>query len=193
MFEVEQTVKYLKGAVQNPELTWNDYISENFDWKSTAVIITLPMVVVSIFVNYVLAKFVFTSSGLAHIYTGELFLKTMAFALVSYFVFSYILAFFSSKFGGEADYDNALAASSLSAVPGALGSALSSVPVVGWLISIVLSIYTLVLLYRCIPVFLKVPQHKRLFHFIVSVAVWIIIAGVLATVFGVSMLGGLES
>ena len=82
MFEVEQTVKYLKGAVQNPEPTWNDYISENFDWKSTAVIITLPMVVVSIFVNYVLAKFVFTSSGLAHIYTGELFLKTMAFALV---------------------------------------------------------------------------------------------------------------
>lgn len=189
MFELEKTVKYIKGAIKEPEPTWDEYISENYDWKTTAVLITLPLVIVSMLVNFLITKFFFGSELMGEIYSSELLLKAIVFAVAGYLILAYIVAFFSSKFGGEEDYDKSFAAVSLCAAPAALGSAISSIPVLGWIISIVLSVYTLILFYRSMPVFLKVPENKRIIHFIVSIICWLIAAGIIGSVFGLTALG----
>jgi len=51
-------------------------------------------------------------------------------------------------------------------VPSLLGQILGTLPYVGWIIALGLGLYSLVLLYRAIPVFLNVSLENRVKHFI---------------------------
>jgi len=95
---------------------------------------------------------------------------------------------FAGVFEGKRNFDAAFAALSLAMVPAVVGGILSPLPWLGWLIGLVAGIYSLVLLYQFIPVFMVVPEAKRVLHFVVSLVVAIvvnmIVAGLLGAMFG---------
>ncbi len=50
MFDFTRTLALIKGAIFDPEPTWDNAS----DWKKTAVLLTGPLIVVSVVLEYVL-------------------------------------------------------------------------------------------------------------------------------------------
>ncbi len=179
MPDLSKTTYYLKGALTDPKTIWDQYNNENADWKTTAKQITVPLVVASAVLTY-LFSLLFSSYQPYSVMTGSFrfFILSLVFTLIGYFIFSWITGHLAGYFKGQKNFDKSLAAVSLAAVPAAVGSVLGTLPFIGPILSIVLSIYSLVLLYRNIPVFLQVPQENRVKHFI-STLVLSFIVGIL--------------
>ena len=45
MFDVNRTVRLIKGALLEPKPTWQAYLSDSDDWRETAKDLTLPLIV----------------------------------------------------------------------------------------------------------------------------------------------------
>lgn len=56
---------------------------------------------------------------------------------------------------------------------------------IGWLISLALGVFSLVLLYKIIPSYLEVPEEKRVVHFIASLIATFILVFIVNMIFGV--------
>ena len=82
---------------------------------------------------------------------------------------AFIFDFLVGVFADERDFDAAYAVVGLAVIPAALGNAAAPLPWVGWLVSLAASIYSLMLAYRFIPVFLNLPEASRVKHFVVSI------------------------
>ncbi len=54
MFDFTRTLALIKGAIFDPEPTWDSYLPDASDWKKTAVLLTGPLIVVSVVLEYVL-------------------------------------------------------------------------------------------------------------------------------------------
>jgi hypothetical protein len=111
--------------------------------------------------------------------------RAMVFALIGYAVAAFVFCFFAGLFKGRKDFNRALAALTLAAVPGSVGTVLSSIPFVGWLISLGLGIYSLVLLYRIQPLYLEVPEDSQVVHFVASLLGTMIAVAVVSVVLGI--------
>lgn len=192
MIDIAKTIYYIRGALLEPNKTWDEYLTEQKSWQETAALITVPLIVASAILTYIFSLIFRTPFG---IYTGTFsaLVVGLIISLIAYMVFSFIIAWLAGYFKGENNFDNGLAAVSLAAVPAAVGSILGTIPWIGWIISLALSIYTLVLLYRNIPVFLKVPDESRVKHFISSIVavfiVGIILSMIMAAFVGVEQYG----
>ena len=101
------------------------------------------------------------------------------------FILAFIIDRLAGPFDGEPNFDAAYACIALSVIPYAAGSILGMLPWIGWLLSIAASIYSLVLAYKFIPIFLKVHEDSRVKHFVAT----IVIAFVVSIVFGLIMGG----
>src|SRR5690606_6083547 len=86
--------------------------------------------------------------------------------------------------GGKRHFALGFAAVTLAAVPAFVGQALAPVPWIGWLLSFGLGIYSLVLLWRIIPLYLEVPDAKRALHYIVSLIACIIVSLLVSAIAG---------
>lgn len=183
MPDFTKTIYYIKGAITDPKTIWDQYNNENADWKTTAKQITFPLVLASAILTYVFSL-VFSGYQPYSVMTGSFrfFILSLVFTLLGYFIFSFIIGYLAGYFKGLNNFDKSLAAVSLAAVPSAVGSVAGTLPFIGPILSIVLSIYSLVLLYRNIPVFLQVPQENRVKHFISTIVLSFIVAFVLSMI-----------
>jgi len=166
MLDLKRTVELVKNALLEPELTWEEYLTEAGDWKRTAVLLTGPLVVAAPLVAWLL-RFV-----IGGIVGARLPLAWMIMAIVNgaiaVAIVTLIVSSLASVFGGRSDFGRGLAATTLAFVPGFVGQALSGVPWIGGLIGLVCAIYALVLLWRIVPVYLDVPDAKRAPHYALS-------------------------
>jgi hypothetical protein len=105
-------------------------------------------------------------------------------AVVSLFVAAYLFSFFAGVFKGKQDFNKGMAAVSLAAIPAYVGGILGPLPWVGWLVSLALSVVTLMFLYKLIPLYLGVPQDKRIPHYVVSLIATVGVAFVVNMVLG---------
>jgi hypothetical protein len=104
----------------------------------------------------------------------------VAWTLVIAAIFDYL----AGTFGGTRGFDSAYAVVALAIVPSGLGGALGPIPWIGWLLSLGLGIYSLVLAYRFVPVFLGVPDDNRTKHFVISIIVALIVNLVIVLTIG---------
>ena len=101
-----------------------------------------------------------------------------------------VFNFLSGVFKGEANFDRAFAALSLAAIPAWVANALAPlIPFVGMLVSLAGGICSLVFMYRIIPLALRVPEGKRVVHFIASLVVTLVVNMVIGSVIGVGGMG----
>jgi hypothetical protein len=185
MIDINKTFAIVKGGLLDPANTWDAYLGESHTWQETTALLSAPLIIVSAIASAVLA-WVFSSHYMfaASPGPGGFFIGIIA-AFAGLFLAALIFSFFAGVFKGEHDFNNGLAAVSLAAIPSYVGAVVGTLPWIGWLLSLALTIVGLVFLYKIIPSYLKVPQQQRLVHFAVSLLVTVIAAVLLGMVFGI--------
>lgn len=184
MFDFARTVRLVTGALFDSEATWRSYLNEAGDWKKTAMLLTGPLIVAAGVVGYVLGFLGSGASLLGLRPTLGSALAGIIIAAIAAVIVAFIFSALAGPFGGKRSFALGLAATTLAFVPGYVGQALAGLPWIGWLLSIGLAIYGLVLLWRIIPLYLEVPQGKRAPHYIISLVASIVVMIVLSTIVG---------
>ena len=179
MFDPQKTLNLIKDGLLEPGKTWQSYLDENHDCKETAILLTGPLILVSVILSSILG-WVFSSQYMfAHRGGFWATILGLIAAVIGLLVAAFLFSYLAGVFNGKHDFNKGFAALSLAAIPGYLGGVLGTLPWIGWLIAIALGITSLVFLYKIIPLYLEVPEEKRALHYIVSlistfVAVFII-------------------
>ncbi len=168
MFDIEATIKWVTDVLKDPHGAAIAYKDLAAPWKQTFLQITLPVYAAGSVFGYILAlitggSFLFGEATLG------LFLFGFLWSLAWTFVIAFIFDYFVGVFADGHNFDAAYAVVGLAVIPAALGNAAAPLPWIGWLVSLAASIYSLMLAYRFIPVFLTLPEEHRVKHFIVSI------------------------
>lgn len=190
MPDFQKTIELIKNGLLEPRETWRAYAAEDRDWQSTAVLLTLPLIIASFVLAGVLSL-MFGGYGAYGPGTGfGAWLISLVMAVVGIAIAAFIFSYLAGVFQGRHDFNKGLAALSLAAVPGYLGNIVGVVPYIGWLVSLVLGVVSLVFLYQIIPLYLQVPDNKRVLHYVCSLVATFIVMLILGTVLG---FGGMMS
>ncbi|MDJ0748227.1 MAG: Yip1 family protein [Woeseiaceae bacterium] len=194
MIDLARTFSLIRGGVFDPEKTWRDYLPEADDWQKTALLLTGPLIILSAVAAYLIG---FLGSGVSLFGQFRPTIMTTIVAMISSAIAAGVVAFIvgalAGAFGGKGNFALGLAATTFAFIPGYIGQAVLWVPWVGGLLALGLFIYSLVLLWKIIPIFLGVPDGKRTGHFILSligsVAAMIVLSITLGRFMGPSMPG----
>jgi hypothetical protein len=192
MFDLQRTIELMKGMVVEPRPTWEAYYLESSDLQRTLGLLTIPGIVIAALLNWVLSLLFspfYMFGGLGVGLSTNIF--TAVVIAVAIAVNTFLVTYLAGVFKGERDYPRGLAALSLAYVPSWLGWILAAVPFVGGLIALVLALYSVVLLYKMIPLYLKVPQSARAGHFVSTIIAGMVVWAVLMMTVGRSMVGGM--
>lgn len=182
MFDPNRTLALVKGALLDAEATWRSYLPEAGDWKRTAFLLTGPLIVLSTVLAY-LGGLTSSGSSLLGMFRPTIAssLFNMVLAVIGIGIAAFIYSALAGVFGGKKDFALGLAALTLAFVPGYVGQAFSWLPWIGGLLAFGLGIYSLVLLWRILPLYLEVPAAKHAAHYIVSLIGTIIVMAVIGS------------
>lgn len=185
MFDINKTMELVKGGLTNPEPTWESYLGENPSWQRTALELTVPLAVAAILVGWLLSVLLggFFYYGYGHGPVLALILALIG-AGIGVAIMTFVMGFFAGTFGGEADYNRSFAGVSLAYIPGWVGIALGGIPFIGWLLQLAGTIVGLVFLYKIIPLAVRVPEEKRVLHFVVTIVVVIVVQMIIGLILG---------
>jgi len=109
---------------------------------------------------------------------------TMITSAIAAVVVAFIFSALAGAFGGKNSFALGLAATTFAFIPGYLGQAATWLPWVGGLLALGLFIYGLVLLWKIIPIYLEVPDGKRVGHYILSLVATIAVMFILSVTIG---------
>ena len=190
MFDIGKTLELVRGCLFDPQETWKSYHAENRSWKETAVLLAGPMIVIAMLLTGILS--VLFSGFYAFPRYGGFghWLLMLVWLFAGFALTAWIFTILAGVFKGRSDINRGVAALSLAAAPTYTGMVLGTLPMVGWLISLGLGILGLVFLYRLIPMYLEVPDEKRVVHFIVSLISTFVVGAVVGMMFGI---GGMDN
>ena len=180
MIDLNRTLGLIKGALFDPEATWQSYLPESDDWKKTAALLTGPLILLTAILGYIVGL---VSSGASMFGFRPTIMSTIAGIItgaIAAGVIAFIVSSLAGVFGGKSSFARGLAAISLAFVPGYLGQVLGWLPWIGGLVALGLFIYALVLLWRIIPMYLDVPDGRRAGHYISTILLTIIVMMVLS-------------
>ncbi|MDH3615346.1 MAG: YIP1 family protein [Gammaproteobacteria bacterium] len=172
MIDLKRTLSLISGGMFDSEQTWRNYLPEAENWQKTAFLLTGPLIIFAAVAAYI---FGFLGSDISlfgqfrpTIISTILTMITSAIAAV---VVAFVVSALAGAFGGKNNFALGLAATTFAFIPGYLGQAVTWLPWVGGLLAFGLFIYALVLLWKVIPVYLAVPDEKRVGHYILSLVV----------------------
>jgi hypothetical protein len=186
-FDLKKTLSLVKGSLLDHPATAESYRQEDPGWDQTLINLTVPVILAAVILSAILS-WVFDSFSMFSMAGGfGMFLRMLVWAVLGLFIFAFATAFLAGTFGGTNNFNRGFALVSLVAVVGYTGSVLGTLPWVGWILSLALAIYALVLFYRDIPVFLDVPQDKRVVHIIATIVVVVIVNIVISLAMGGGM------
>lgn len=183
MFDPTRTISLVKGAVLDSEATWQAYLPEAGDWKKTAILLTGPLIVVAAVLGYLVALVFAGDSLFVRVRpTLAMTLMNIIVGFVAIGIISWILSTLSSAFGGKSSFALGFAAATLAFVPGYAGQVITWLPWIGGILALGLAIYSLVLLWRIIPLYLEVPDNKRVLHYVLSLVAGIVVMAIVGNV-----------
>lgn len=178
------------GAITAPRAGWEAQRDKAPETQTVLLGYTLPVVVgttvVAALLSFILGTQDFLFSGVGRSFLGmlrEMVLGSLL-AVAGLAVLAYVVLALARVFGGHGTYAAALTMVSLVATPALLAGIPGALPWIGWIISLAAAIYSLVLLYQAIPVFLSVEGGKRPLHFIATLAAIIVVNLILGALFG---------
>lgn len=184
MIDLTRTMQLVREGLVEPEATWRSYLPEAGDWQKTAQLLTVPLVVGAAVLAFVLGLLGSGVSAFGFRPTLGGLILGIVWGLAAAAVIAGIFSSLAEMFGGKGGFALGLAATTLAFIPGYIGQVLGALPWIGWLLSIGLGIYSLVLLWRIIPLYLEVPEGKRTMHYVVSLIATIVAFMVLSLLLG---------
>ena len=186
MIDIGRTIELVTGALFERESTWRAYLPDAGDWRKTAFLLTGPLIIASAVIAYLVGLLAGNGMFRPTILST---VATIIMGAIAMGALSFIVSALSGTFGGKRDFSLALAAATLAFVPGYVGQALVWLPWIGWLLGIGLGIFSLVQLWQIIPMYLDVPDSKRVMHYIVSIVATIIVMMIVSRIFSPMMPG----
>ena len=169
MIDLNRTVKLISGGMFDAEKTWRDYLPEADNWQKTAILLTGPLIILAAVAAYL---FGFLGSDISMFGrfrpTIMSTIMTMITSAIAAAVVAFVFSALAGAFGGKNSFALGLAATTFAFIPGYLGQAAMWLPWIGGLLGFGLFIYGMVLLWKIIPIYLEVPDGKRVGHYILS-------------------------
>jgi hypothetical protein len=162
----------VQKAILQPESLWREEAAKNIDVKSFLQTLVLPVIVAVSIVSGVLTKVLgyhIPVIGVIYPSWSDMVMQiigTIILYIISIVILSWIAGYLAGIFGGKNDMGKALSMVFWISIPSLIGQVLGTIPYIGWIIALGLGIYSLVLLYKAIPIFLNVPLAERVKHFI---------------------------
>lgn len=182
MFDLDATLKWITAVLKTPDAAARDYAATGAPFMQSLMQLTLPGYVVAFVIGSILSGVL--GAGFAMGFGGmTLFLMMFVMSIVWTFVIAFVFDFLAGTFGGVKNFDSAYGMVALAVIPACLGTALSGIAWIGPLVSLLASIYSIVLTWQFVPVFLKVPEENRGKHFGISIAVLLVIGGILFAIY----------
>lgn len=191
MLDLKRTLELVRGALLDPEPTWRAYRAEAGDWRRTVLLLTGPLLVASAVLAWAFGYLQADTSMLAPLRpTPGTVVVNILTGAISAAVAAVVFAWVAGVTGGNNDIPLALAATTLAFVPAYLGEALAWFPWIGWIIALGLLVWSLVLLWRILPLYLAVPEEKRVLHYVLSLATVIVLVYILSRLVNAIFYGG---
>ena len=153
-------------------MLWQEEVAKGISWKDLLKSTALPFVAVVALLSALLTMLFghhIPLLGVIRPTVGDMIMQaigTIVLFVISILVFGWLAAWLAGKMDGRDDMDRSVSMLFWISIPSLVGQVLSTIPMVGLIIGFGLGIYSLVLLYKAIPVFLEVPRENRVKHFI---------------------------
>ncbi len=178
-----------KDGIVKPEEVWKEFLSSSFKFEDVLKKYVAPIVIGVSLITFIL-NMIFGYPSI-HGAVRLSFFQTLWMAvgnIVSFFVFLYVFgwigSFLAEKFGGDRDFQKAFSMLFFISFPSLAGQILGAFPVIGGILSLILSVYSLVLLFKAFPIFLGVPKNHQVKVFILFLITSFILGTLLAIVMG---------
>lgn len=183
MFDLNRWLGLVRGGLLDADATWQSYHSENRSWQETAIGLAVPTIVIAMVLAGLLSVLFSRFYSFPHYDGFGFWFLNLIYMLVGFALAAVVFTYLAGVFKGNANFNRGVAALSLAGIPTYTGLVLGTLPKIGWLISVALSVLGLIYLYRLIPLYLEVPDEKRVVHFIASLVVTAILGMLLGYVF----------
>ncbi len=185
MIDLKRTLSLISGGMFDPEQTWRSYLPEAGDWKKTALLLTGPLIILAALAAYVLGFLGSDASFFGQFRpTIVSTIMTIITSAITAAVVAFVFSAMAGAFGGRKSFALGLAATTFAFIPGYLGQAVTWLPWIGGLLALGLFVYALVLLWKIIPIYLEVPDGKRVGHYILSLVATIAVMVVFSMTIG---------
>ncbi len=188
--QTDTLVNQFKQAILKPEPLWEEEISKGRSWQELLKSPALPLIGVVAVLSALLTMlfgYHIPLIGVVRPTIGDMLMQmigTVIMFMISLLLFGWLAAWLADLLGGKNDLDRSVAMFFWISIPSLFGQVLSTIPMVGWVIGIGLGIYSLILLYRAIPIFLEVPIENHVKHFIFFIIASILLSMLLGSTIG---------
>jgi len=191
-------ISLIKEAIVTPESLWQKESQKSYSLseliKTKIAPVVIAVALMSTLLLLIFGYHVPFSDVSVHLSLWDLligFIGSVIMTIIGIVIFGYIASKLAAILGGKEDFTAGVAMLFLISIPSFAGRAVAAVPFIGVLISLALSIYSMVLLYRAPSYFLNLPQESRvkfiILFFVASIFVSIGLAMTLGTLFAPSM------
>jgi len=187
MFDFAKTVQLIKGGLLEPQATWDSFLGENPDLKTTLIQLTGPLLVANVLLSVIFSRLVggFYAYGMG----GNLFvglIMGLVMAVIGLAIATAVINALGGAFGGKSDINRAFAAVSLAVIPGYVAGIVGAlIPYLGFLVMLAGGILSLVYLWRILPQALSIPEEKRALHYIVSLVLIFVVNAIVGAIIGI--------
>jgi hypothetical protein len=168
VFNIQATIKWVTAIAADPNSAAAAYRETAAAWQQSFIQLTLPLYVAAYLVAVIVA-FVTGGSFLFGALSPGVLMFSLIWGLAWTFVIAFIFDFLAGMFAGRRSFDAAYSVVALAIIPSAAGIAVSPLPWIGWLLSLAASLYSLMLAYRFLPIYMEIPEAARVKHFVLSV------------------------
>lgn len=175
-------IERVKNILITPKTEWDVINGETATPQSLLMSYVLPLSVVAA-VGSLLKGLLFSGVfGLKYFIIAGV----IAFisSIVAFYVSAIIVDMLAPSFGSEKDMGKSAQLVAYSGTPSYIGSLLSFIPVIGWLISIAAWVYGIYLMYLGIGPLKKTPEDKKVVYMIVAFLIMIVLYFVIAAILG---------
>ena len=187
--DIKVLTNLVKDGIMTPEEVWRDFLKKGIVIKDLLQQYVIPIIVTVTVISTVL-NMIFGYPMMGGRFHPSIFravwmiIGGIVTYLASLYIFGWISAFLAEKFGGKNDLNRAVLMLFLISLPSFAGQILGTLPIIGFILSIGLSIYSLVLLYKAFPLFLDVPLNNQSKCFIIFILISIVVGMILGMITG---------
>ncbi len=181
-------IKLVQGIILKPKETFESVKGEKTPWTNLLINYVLILIALPAIGNFLV--WIRWSASWAI----KALIMQLLMAGISFIALTYLMQILSKSFGGNGDLDQAAKTIAYSLTPMWVGNLFVFIPIIGWLIALAGAIYSLIVLYHAIIIFMEIPKDKsigyEIIFIIVSIVVMAVISLIFAPIFGISMIGG---
>ena len=190
MVDVPVLVSRVRGMLFNPKETFFEHMQPAPPWTTVTREHVLPLLVATgLLACLLIVAFPPVGPTMEAMPTDFRmlalgFLTRLIFSLVALVAMTVVVGILAVLFDGQPRFNNAFTLVALAMTPSYLAEGVFPLPVIGPVLAFAGLIYSMMLLYQGIPLALKVPDHKRVFHFILTmVTIFILMLVVVSSFF----------